>query len=87
MFIIKIIVFILLFVFVMGMLGGMGLLGIAGHFRKQFDGMMNDFTKGEGAQKGAHKTVETGDVDLEECPKCGTYTESNNYCEACGHKW
>lgn len=84
--IVKIFVFILLFVFVLGMLGGMGLLGFANVLRKQFDEMTGGFTAGRPTNPRSER-VENADVVMEECPKCGTYTERNNHCEACGYSW
>jgi len=86
MIIVKIIGVILLAVFMLGMLGGMGLLGMANSLKKQFKNMQNGFGEDE-TQQTTTTQMETGDVDLEECPKCGTYTEKNNHCEACGHSW
>lgn len=86
MIILKIFVFILLFVFVLGMLGGMGLLGFANVLKKQFNEMAGGFAPGASTAEKKER-VESADVVMEECPKCGTYTEKNNYCEACGYKW
>lgn len=87
MIILKIIVFILLTVFMLGVLGGMGLLGMANNLKKQFKNMQDDFAGHKDPKNAKADGAETGNVDLEECPNCGTYTEKNNHCEACGHTW
>ncbi len=86
MIILKILLFIMLFAFVLGMLGGMGLLGFANLLKKQFTDMAGGFAPGATSGQDSER-VESADVVMEECPKCGTYTEKNNYCEACGHRW
>lgn len=91
MIIVKIFVFILMLVFMLGVLSGVGLLGFANIVKRQMNGMMGDFARGmnqSGEQDNARREkVETADVVMEECPKCGTFTEKNNHCEACGYSW
>ena len=88
MIIFKIFGFILLFVFMMGLLSGMGLFGASSLIKRRFEGMMRDFARPQNQDGGtSSERVETADVVMEECPKCGTFTEKNNYCESCGHSW
>lgn len=92
MIIVKIFVFILLLAFMLGVLSGVGLLGLAGLAKKNLNDLMRDFqgSNPNRANRAADDDtiIDVTEVELEQCPNCGTFVEhGQNRCEACGHNW